>query len=242
MRERVERVPRTRVVTDYKEERRTEQVPVTREVEDHYAVEVIKQYVAQYKPKVEIERVPYEHVWFEPMYNSQVHKREYTNLERPDLFKGQYEGEHIVSGGRKGEWQRIDARHIKDTAKVTLADGSVVDGARFLQMIRSNPNYLEARIIQGDAAGAMAVSSSGYAVQGGYSSSAAYPAGHQAGGGYTIGGGGATAYHYDGTIRSSGTQQQQRLSSSGIGQGLMAPLMSNVQGYVKDTRDDLFGA
>jgi hypothetical protein len=58
VRERIERIPRQRKVVEYREEVKIDHVPVTKEVEDFYAVEIQKQYVAQYKPKVEIQKIP----------------------------------------------------------------------------------------------------------------------------------------------------------------------------------------
>ena len=66
-----------------------------------------------------------------------------------------------------------------------MADGSVVDGARFSQLVRSNPSYYETKLITGDTG---RLSNSG---TNNYVSSSAYPSNN-----YVISGGGS--YHTGG--------------------------------------------
>jgi hypothetical protein len=69
----VERVPRTRKVTQFREETRVEEVPREVTITDYYAIEYLRQYIPQYIPEKQIEYVAKER---------KVKKYEYIPVER----------------------------------------------------------------------------------------------------------------------------------------------------------------
>ncbi len=124
---------------------------------------------------------------------------------------------------------RVDPRHIKESSKVTLADGSVVDGGRFLQMVRTNPAMFDSKVVPGDAS--YGVRSSAHAAGG----ATIVPGGTTT---YVAGGttyaGNAGGYASNGGYSSTGGYNLSKSGTANDDPFLVERFMHGVQGYVND--------
>ena len=132
-----------------------------------------------------------------------------------------------------------------------------MDGARFMQYIRSNPSYFESKLIPGDAGlsgsgtgGSARMnyaggSSGGYQVSGGaggYTTNTTYNAVNSGGYANSSGSyGNGTSYYKGGEYPAGSirTSQQGQLSRSGTGAGTnyMTTMMQGINSNVKDGKE-----